>query len=79
MTSNPDTKWLFDLAKDPTEQVNLIEARPDKLAELMALLEAHHRDKKPALYPSVVEMAVAVDKDLSQSFEDGDEYIFWPN
>jgi len=79
VTSNPDTKWLFDLAKDPTEQVNLIEARPDKLAELMALLEAHHRDKKPALYPSVVEMAVAVDKDLSQSFEDGDEYIFWPN
>jgi len=23
--------------------------------------------------------SVAVDKDLSQSFEGGDEYIFWPN
>ena len=79
VTSNPEGAWLFDLALDPTEQVNLADARPDKLAELAALLEAHHRDARPALYPSVVEMAIAVDKDLSQSFEDGDEYIFWPN
>ncbi|MEK9808422.1 MAG: sulfatase-like hydrolase/transferase, partial [Halieaceae bacterium] len=79
VTSNPERTWLFDLALDPTEQVNLADARPDKLAELTALLEAHHREARPALYPSVVEMAIAVDKDLSQPFEAGDEYIYWPN
>ena len=79
VTSNPERAWLFDLALDPTEQVNLADARPDKLAELTALLEAHHRDARPALYPSVVEMSIAVDKDLSQPFEAGDEYIYWPN
>ena len=79
VTSNPERAWLFDLALDPTEQVNLADARPDKLAELTALLEAHHRDARPALYPSVVEMSIAVDKDLSQPFVAGDEYIYWPN
>jgi len=79
VTSHPERAWLFDLAVDPTEQINLVDARPDKLAELTALLKAHQRDARPALYPSVVEMAIAVDKDLSEPFEAGDEYIYWPN
>ncbi len=79
VTARPDAVWLFDLAADPTEQFNLADARPDKVDELRWLLAEHHRTARPPLYPSVAEMAIAVDKDLSQPFEAGDEYIYWPN
>jgi len=36
-----DKNWLFNLADDPTEQNNLAEAHPEKLAELTKLLEKH--------------------------------------
>ena len=74
-----DKKWLFDLANDPTEQVNLAETRPKKLAELQALLDAHHKDRTPPLYPSVTDMAVMIDKTLAEQFEPGDEYVYSPN
>lgn len=71
--------WLFDLANDPTEQVNLAEKRTDKLAELQALLNAHHKGRKPPLYPSITDSAIMVDKTLAERFEPGDEFIYWPN
>lgn len=71
--------WLYNLADDPTEQVNLATARPDKVAELSALIEAHHRNARTPLYPAVIEGAVAIDKTLAERFEPGDEYIYWPN
>jgi len=71
--------WLYDLANDPTERVNLVGRRPDKRAELQALLDAHHRGRKPPLYPSTTDSAVMVDKTLAERFEPGDEYILWPN
>lgn len=74
-----EKNWLFDLAKDPTEQVNLAEKNPEKLAELQALLDAHHKDRKPPLYPSVSDMPIMVDKTLAETFEAGDEYVYAPN
>ncbi len=71
--------WLFDLKSDPTEQDNLAEKRPKKLAELKALLTQHHKGRKPPLYPSSTDMNVMVDKTLAERFEEGDEYISWPN
>ena len=74
-----DYDWLFNLADDPTEQVNLAEARPDKLAELKEILDAHHNDRVPPLYVSASESPIMIDKTLAERFEDGDEYIYWPN
>lgn len=74
-----DYDWLFNLAEDPTEQVNLADARPDKLAELKAILDAHHADRVPPLYVSASESPIMIDKTLAERFEDGDEYIYWPN
>ena len=79
VTARPDRQWLFNLAEDPTEQHNLASARPDKLAELTALLEAHHRHASEPLYPAVLEAPVSIDKTLAERFEEGDEYIYWPN
>ena len=71
--------WLFDLAKDPTEQNNLAEARPDKVKELNALLVDHQANAVTTLYPATTQMPVMVDKTLAEEFEEGDEYVYTPN
>ncbi|ANY19373.1 Arylsulfatase [Tsuneonella dongtanensis] len=71
--------WLYDLASDPTEKVNLIGKRPDKRVELAALLASHHRGRKAPLYPSVLDGSIMIDKTLAERFEPGDEFIYWPN
>jgi arylsulfatase A-like enzyme len=79
VTARPDKQWLFNLADDPNEQHNLAESEPDKVAELMSLLDAHASASRPSLYPPVSEQVIAIDKTLADRFEEGDEYIYWPN
>ncbi len=79
VTARPDKRWLFNLAEDPTEQINLAESKPEKVIELMALLDAHAVTARPALYPAVLESAITIDKTLVEPFEEGDDYIYWPN
>jgi arylsulfatase A-like enzyme len=79
VTARPDKRWLFNLAEDPTEQINLAESKPEKVTELMALLDAHAAAARPALYPAVLESAITIDKTLVEPFEEGDDYIYWPN
>jgi len=71
--------WLFNLAADPTEQTNLAETETQKRDELMALLDAHQADARPPLYPYTLESPITIDKSLAESFEPGDEYVYWPN
>lgn len=71
--------WLFDLANDPTEQTNLAEARPDKVAELQALLDAHHADSVGPLYAHQIESPILIDKPINFGAEAGDEYVLWAN
>ena len=35
IAARPEKQWPFNLANDPTEQVNLAKTRPDKVSELM--------------------------------------------
>ena len=71
--------WLFNLATDPTEKVNLASKNRVKLTELQAILAAHHRGRKPPLYASTTDMAIMVDKTLAETYKPGDEFIYWPN
>ena len=77
--ARPGKQWLCNLAEDPTEQVNLAGARPDKLSELMALLNAHAANSRAPLYEPEIEGAVAIDKHLALPFEEGDEWVSVPN
>ena len=79
VAARPDKKWLFNLAEDPTEQINLAASRPEKVAELLGLLDAHAAEARPPLYPAVLESAISIDKTLAEPFEEGDDYIYWPN
>ena len=79
VTARPDKQWLFNLADDPNEEHNLAESEPDKVSELMSRLDAHAAASRPSLYPPVSEQDIAIDKTLAERFEEGDEYIYWPN
>jgi uncharacterized sulfatase len=72
-------QWLFNLANDPTEQVNLADAEPEKLAELMALLDQHQAGRVPPLYPYSVEGPIQIDKTLADRPDAQDEIAWWPN
>jgi uncharacterized sulfatase len=71
--------WLFDLRNDPTEQHNLAAEQPDRVAELLEILDAHNAEQASSGWPSRVEMAVNIDKTLLDADAEDDEYIYWPN
>ncbi|MDC0959760.1 sulfatase-like hydrolase/transferase [Planktomarina temperata] len=77
---NPGSEqtWLFNLNSDPTEQTNLVEVEPEKVAELRALIEAHWAGAEPQAQ-SVVSGPLAIDKHLAEEMVEGDALIYWPN
>lgn len=79
-TDLPDNKrWLFHLAEDPTEQNNLAVEFPGRMEILEALLDAHNAEQADPLWPSVIQSPQLIDKHGGQPYEEGDEYIYWPN
>ncbi|PCI32472.1 MAG: sulfatase [Alphaproteobacteria bacterium] len=79
VSEKPAKKWLYDLAADPTERVNLAEKNPKKLAELQGLITAHIASGRGPIYPSTLYAPVMIDKPLNQGYEKGDAFIYWPN
>jgi len=75
----PDKRWLFNLATDPTEQQNIAKTNPAKLAELELLLARHNAEQAKPMWPSIIDSPQQIDKTSDQPFEEGDEYIYWPN
>ncbi|MEM9310964.1 MAG: sulfatase [Pseudomonadota bacterium] len=71
--------WLFDLQSDPTEQNNLADTMPDKVAELNALIDAHQADSVGSLYPYSLVSPIQIDKTIDREAEEGDEYVLWFN
>lgn len=71
--------WLFDMAADPTEQNNLAGERPDKVAELDAVLAAHLAEQAPPRWPSRAAAAISIDKHLNQPESPDDEFVYYPN
>ena len=72
-------RWLFDLSADPTEQNDLTDQRPRKVAELQALLDAHDRALGPRHFPVLIEGAIPVDRTLADPYVEGEEFVYWPN
>ena len=75
----PPKDWLFNLAVDPTEKVNLAAQEPQKLAEMKAKLLAHHAAMPPPRWASFIRMPINIDKTLDQADAPGDEYTYWYN
>jgi arylsulfatase A-like enzyme len=71
--------WLFDMAKDPTEKVNLAEKEPARLAALQAELAKINGEQAKPLWPSVLDGRVYIDAPLGTPGYGKGEYIYWPN
>ena len=76
---NDEFVWLFDLNHDPTEQTNLADERPDKVAELDALLASHLAEQVPPLWSSRGSSPISIDKPLNAPESPDDEFVYYPN
>ena len=72
-------QWLFHLADDPTEQHDLAESNPAKVAELAAKLATIYAEQTTPLWPALIEVPVLIDKPLGRPAIATDEYIYWSN
>ncbi len=79
LSERPKRAWLFDLAHDPTERVNLAAAQPARVAGLTALLDAHDAEQAAPLWPSLLEGAIRIDPPLGAPQGPDDEYVYWAN
>ncbi len=79
VAARPDRTWLFDLAQDPTEKLDLSAKRPEKLRELQAVLEAKNAQMVPPAWPSLIEGPIAIDYALDHPQPPDAEFVYWPN
>ncbi len=79
VSARPARRWLFDLGADPTERNDLSAREPARVARLQSLLDAHHAKMPPPMWPSVIELPVAIDKTLDQPLTPADEVTYWLN
>ena len=73
-------QWLFNLADDPTEQLELSDKYPEKVYELMALINQHSEGAKDFIYKPPLLAIVDVDRNLKEAVEEGhneDEESVW--
>ena len=73
-------QWLFNLADDPTEQLELSDQHPEKVYELMALINIHSEGAKDFIYKPPLLAIVDVDRNLKEAVEEGhneDEESVW--
>ena len=75
----PKKVWLFDLSGDPTEQRNLADAMPDKVADLQKQLAAIDAEQVKPSWPSLLEGPVRIDSPLGTPVKKDEEYIYWAN
>ena len=75
----PGKTWLFHLASDPTEQRNLADAAPERVAALKQLLAEHNAEQAPPLWPSALVSPTNIDKTLLDPGAPDDEFIYWFN
>jgi arylsulfatase A-like enzyme len=79
VSETPAKRWLFNLAEDPTEQHDLAEAQPEKVAELAKTLAGIDAEQAKPLWPALIEAPVLIDKPMGRPVKASDEYIYWSN
>ncbi|MGB0621950.1 MAG: sulfatase-like hydrolase/transferase [Myxococcota bacterium] len=75
----PGRTWLYEMSSDPTEKRDRSEAEPERLASMLAALDAHDADQGPPGWASRMSAPVNLDKDGSLDDAPDDEYIYWSN
>lgn len=71
--------WLYDLNVDPTEQNNLTDTHPEKLAELRGILYELDGQMVEPLWPALLEAPISIDYTVDQRPQSEHETILWTN
>lgn len=79
MAKRPDKVWLFNLATDPTERVNLAAQEPARVAAMRALIERQNAGLPKPLWPGLLEAPIRVDVPLNAPWSRDQEYVYWAN
>ncbi len=75
----PKKDWLFNLATDPTEKINLAGKEPERVAALKAQLLAWNKTQRKPMWPSLGAGPIAIDHSLKQPTAANDEYVYYGN
>ena len=71
--------WLYNLTVDPTEQDNLSDVRPERLAELTKLLYSLDEKMIEPLWPTLAEAEIAVDYTIDKRPDSDHTTVIWAN
>ncbi len=79
VSARPQRDWLFNLAQDPTEQHDLSDREPARVAAMKARMAAHHQGMPAPMWPSFIQVPVTIDKTLDQPSSAQDVHTYWYN
>jgi hypothetical protein len=79
VSERPNKVWLFNLATDPTERVNLAAKDPARVAELRKLIDAQNAGLPKPLWPGLLEAPIRIDVPLNVAWKKDQEYVYWAN
>ena len=79
VTERPKKDWLYNLQVDHSEQHNLADAEPQRVAALKAQLMQWDLVQHKPLWPSLGEGAIAIDHTLKEPMTAHDEYVYYAN
>ena len=79
VSKHPGKVWLFNLASDPTERVNLAAREPQRVAQLRKMIEDQNAHMPKKLWPGLLEGAIRIDVPLNAPWNKDQEYIYWTN
>jgi arylsulfatase A-like enzyme len=79
VSQNPPRIWLFNLAADPTERIDLSTRRSDQVKRLRAKLAEHDREMPKSLWPALIEEPIRIDVPADAPWKAGQEYVYWSN
>ena len=79
VAKRPEKAWLFNLATDPTEHVNLAAREPERVAAMRKLIDAQNAGLPKPLWPGLLEAPIRIDVPLNAPWRKDQEYVYWAN
>lgn len=75
----PDKVWLFNMNDDPTEQNNIAQHHPERVATMLKLLDGHNATQIEPAWPALLEAPTPIDRTANQPQTPNEDYVYWPN
>ena len=79
VSERPHRTWLFNLASDPYEHIDLSAKQPERVEELGAVLDAHDAKMPKPLWPALIELPVRIDLQENAPWRPNQPYVYWAN